>query len=112
MKHPIKLAVTAFTALLLTASAAAQQQDAKADGKAFAESLRGEAQQAAQQQPNTATLPNYDRNAVRGIETLAQDPDRIEGNAAAVASGHQGYCRHDLSTACAVYQCVWQWVEL
>ena len=91
MKHPIKLAVTAFTALLLTASAAAQQQDAKADGKAFAESLRGEAQQAAQQQPNTATLPNYDRNAVRGIETLAQDPDRIEGNAAAVASGHQGY---------------------
>ena len=34
MKHPIKLAVTAFTALLLTASAAAQQQDAKADGKA------------------------------------------------------------------------------
>lgn len=91
MKHPIKLAVAAFTALLLTASAAAQQQDVKADGKAFAESLRGEAQQAAQQQPNASSVPNYDRNAVRGLETLAQDPDRIESNAAAAAGGHQGY---------------------
>ena len=29
-----------------------------------------------------------------------------------LADGHQGYCMHDLLTACAVYQCVWQWVEL
>ncbi len=91
MKHPIQLALTAFTALLLTASAAAQQQDAKTDGKAFAESLRGEAQRAAQQQPNASTVPNYDRNAVQGLETLAQDPDRIESNAAAAAISHQGY---------------------
>ena len=91
MKHPLNFATTAFAALLLTASATAQQQEAKADGKAFAESLRGEAQQAAQQQPNAATIPNYDRNAVRGLETLAEDPDRIESNAATAASGHQGY---------------------
>lgn len=91
MKLPFPRAATAIAALLLTANAAAQQHDAKADGKAFAESLRGEAQQAASNEPDTSTLPNYDRNAVQGLETLADNPDRIEGSAAAAASGHQGY---------------------
>ncbi len=77
--------------LAVAAPLSAQQQDARADGKAFGESLRGEAQEAARSQPNAANLPNYDRNAVRNLETLADDPERIESNAAAAATGHQGY---------------------
>ena len=88
-KPHIKVGILA--ALLLAFPASAQQQEAKDEGKAFAESLRGEAQQAAQAQPNASTLPNYDRNAMRGLETLADNPDRIESNAAAAAHGHEGY---------------------
>ena len=72
--------------LAVAAPLSAQQQDARADGKAFGESLRGKAQQAASSQPEPSTLPNYDRNAVRDLETLADDPDRIESNAAAAAT--------------------------
>ena len=77
--------------LAFAAPVSAQQQDARADGKAFGESLRGEAQQAARSQPDASSRPNYDRNAVQDLETLADDPDRIESNAAAAATGHQGY---------------------
>lgn len=77
--------------LAVAAPLSAQQQDARADGKAFGQSLRGEAQEAARSQPNAANLPNYDRDAVQNLESLAGDPDRIESNATAAASGHQGY---------------------
>ena len=77
--------------LAVAAPLSAQQQDARADGKAFGQSLRGEAQEAARSQPNAANLPNYDRDAVQNLESLAGDPDQIESNATAAASGHQGY---------------------
>ena len=90
MTRALTFAMAALAALLPALPAAAQQ-DARADGKAFAEELRGEAQQAAQVQPDSNTLPHYDRNAVRGLETLADDPDRIERGAAAATTTHQGY---------------------
>ena len=86
--HSLRLALLAL--LAVAAPLSAQQQDARADGKAFGESLRGEAQAAARSQPDPSTLPNYDRNAVRDLETLADDPDRIESTAASAATGHQG----------------------
>lgn len=80
-----------FAACLLAAPVSAQQQDARADGKAFGESLRDDAQQAAQTQPDAIDLPNYDRRAVRGLEALNDDPDRMESSAAAAAIRHEGY---------------------
>jgi conjugal transfer mating pair stabilization protein TraN len=85
------LRAAAFAACLLAAPVAAQQQDARTDGKAFGESLRDDAQRAAQTQPNAANLPNYDRNAVRGLEALNDDPDRIESSAATAETSHEGY---------------------
>ena len=72
--------------LAVAAPLSAQQQDARADGKAFGQSLRGEAQEAARSQPNAANLPNYDRDAVQNLESLAGDPDRIEAPRPAPAS--------------------------
>ena len=83
--------VATFATCLLAAPVAAQQQDARSDGKNFGESLRDDAQRAAQTQPEAGDLPNYDRNAVRGLEALNDDPDRIESNAATAATSHQGY---------------------
>ena len=91
MKRFPLLRAAAFAAYLLAALVAAQQQDARADGKTFGESLRDDAQRAAQTQPDAADLPNYDRNAVRSLEALNDDPDRIESNAATAATSHQGY---------------------
>ncbi|BDW83608.1 hypothetical protein MACH24_30460 [Erythrobacter sp. Dej080120_24] len=91
MKFTQSLSLGLLALLAIAAPLSAQQQNARADGKAFGESLRGDAQEAARSQPDASTLPNYDRNAVRGLETLADDPDRIESNAAAAATGHQGY---------------------
>ena len=91
MKRLPLLKAAAFAASLLAAPVAAQQQDARADGKTFGESLRDDAQRAAQTQPDAVDLPNYDRNAVRGLEALNDDPDRIESNAATAATSHQGY---------------------
>ena len=91
MKFTQSLRLALLALFAVAAPLSAQQQDARADGKAFGESLRGEAQTAARSQPDASTLPNYDRNAVRDLETLADDPDRIDSNAAAAATGHQGY---------------------
>ncbi len=85
------LRAAAFAACLFAAPVTAQQQDARTDGKTFGESLRGDAQRAAQTQPDAADLPNYDRDAVRGLEALKDDPDQIESNAATAATSHQGY---------------------
>nr|WP_255573933.1 conjugal transfer protein TraN [Erythrobacter sp. SCSIO 43205] len=80
-----------FALCLLAAPASAQQQDARSDGKAFGESLRGEAQAASQAEPSDSNLPNFDRQAVRSLERLAGVPKRIEGAARAAARNHQGH---------------------
>jgi len=77
MKRFPLLRAAAFAACLFASPATAQQQDARADDKTFGESLRDDAQRAAQTQPDAADLPNYDRNAVRSLEALNDDPDRI-----------------------------------
>ncbi|WP_298300460.1 conjugal transfer protein TraN [uncultured Erythrobacter sp.] len=76
---------------LLAVPASAQQQEARSDGKAFGESLRGEAQAASKSEPNASELPNFDRNAVRNLERLADNPDQIEGTATAASRTHQGH---------------------
>lgn len=91
MKRFPMLRAAAFAACLIAAPVAAQQQDARADGKTFGESLRDDAQRAAQSQPDAADLPNYDRDAVRSLEALNDDPDRIKSSAATAATSHQGY---------------------
>lgn len=83
---------TLFFALsLLAVPASAQQQEARSDGKTFGESLRGEAQAASKTQPNASELPNYDREAVRDLERLAENPDQIEGAARTASRNHQGH---------------------
>ncbi|ABC65050.1 conjugal transfer protein TraN [Erythrobacter litoralis] len=91
MMHRLLLKAAALAACLVAAPVAAQQQDAKEDGKSFGQSLRGDAQRAAQTPPEAADLPNYEPNAVRDLERLADNPDRIESSAAAAATTHQGY---------------------
>nr|WP_232843195.1 conjugal transfer protein TraN [Allopontixanthobacter confluentis] len=85
------LRAATLAACLLAVPVAAQQQDARTDGKTFGESLRGDAQQAAQTQRSAADIPNYDRNAVRDLERLADNPDQIEGAAATASRNHQGH---------------------
>jgi conjugal transfer mating pair stabilization protein TraN len=85
------LKAATIAACLLAAPVAAQQQDAKEDGNIFGQSLRGDAQRAAQTPPEAADLPNYDRDTVRGLEALEDNPDQIESRAAAAATRHQGY---------------------
>ncbi len=80
-----------FALSLLAVPASAQQQEARSDGKAFGESLRGEAQAASKSEPNASELPNFDRNAVRNLERLADNPDQIEGTATAASRNHQGH---------------------
>ena len=80
-----------FALAMLAAPASAQQQEARSDGKAFGESLRGEAQVASRSQPTASDLPNYDRQAVRNLEQLADNPDQIEGTARAASRNHQGH---------------------
>ncbi len=80
-----------FALSLLAVPASAQQQEARSDGKAFGESLRGEAQAASKAEPNASELPNFDRNAVRNLERLADNPDQIEGTATAASRNHQGH---------------------
>ena len=80
-----------FALSLLAAPASAQQQEARSDGKAFGESLRSEAQAASKAQPTASELPNYDREAVRNLERLADNPDQIEGAATAASRNHQGH---------------------
>lgn len=82
----------AFLALsLIAAPATAQQEEARNDGKAFGESLRGQAQTASKAEPSASELPNFDRNAVRELERLADNPDQIEGSARAASRNHQGH---------------------
>ena len=87
--RPTAALLLAICALPMNASA--QQQTARDDGKAFGEALRGEAQEAARTQPDTDSLPNYDRNAVRGLERLADNPDQIEASAGSARTSHEGY---------------------
>jgi conjugal transfer mating pair stabilization protein TraN len=80
-----------FALSLLAAPASAQQQEARSEGKAFGESLRGEAQAASKAQPSASELPNYDREAVRNLERFADNPHQIEGAATAASRNHQGH---------------------
>ncbi len=86
--------IAAVLALILAvpgASTAQTTEAARADGKQTASDLLESARDAASAPVEARRMPNYDRNAVRGLETLADNPDRIESNAAAAATGHQGY---------------------
>ena len=79
-------------ALALPGSALSQSTDAtRADGKETARELLETARSSASAPVDANRLPNYDPASVQGLETLADDPDRIEANAAAAATSHQGY---------------------
>lgn len=82
----------AFAALALAGSLAAQtREEAKADGKAFAGEAAQKAREAASTPPDAGIIPNYDPEAARELEDLADVPDRIEGAARSAAGGHAGY---------------------
>ena len=83
---------SALGALLLLAGTAqitlAQTTtDAKADGKAFGSSVIDRAKGAATTTPDAARIPGFDRAATRNLESLANRPDRIEGEARTAAIG-------------------------
>lgn len=81
----------ALTVLTTPAATAQSREEAKAEGKAFAEDAREKAKAAATSAPDPGTLPNYDPDEARDLQTMADDPARIEAAARSSAPRHQGY---------------------
>ena len=75
-------------------SATAQSQsgqttaDAKADGKAFGNSVLDQVKSAATTAPDAARVPGFNPAATQSLEDLAAHPDRIEGAARSAASSN------------------------
>jgi conjugal transfer mating pair stabilization protein TraN len=79
-------------ALALPGSALSQSTDAaRADGKETARELLETARDSASAPVDANRLPNFDPAGVQGLETLADDPDRIESNSRSAAQVHEGY---------------------
>ncbi|MGB3606921.1 MAG: conjugal transfer protein TraN, partial [Psychroserpens sp.] len=81
----------ALTVLTTPAATAQSHEEAKAEGKAFAEDAREKAKAAATTAADPDTLPNYDLDAARDLQNMADDPAGIEAAARSNAPGHQGY---------------------
>ena len=79
-------------ALAMPGSAMSQSTDAaRADGKETARELLETARSSASAPVDANRLPNFDPAGVQGLETLADDPDRIESNSRSAAQVHEGY---------------------
>jgi conjugal transfer mating pair stabilization protein TraN len=79
------------TLALVPALALAQttREEAKAEGKAFAGEIAGQARQAATTAPDASRIPNYQPSPVES--SYADDPDTIAARAASAAPSHTGY---------------------
>jgi len=81
--------IAAALALILAvpgASTAQTTEAAKTDGKQTARDLLDTARDAASAPVDATQVPNYDPQATRGLQALAQSPEQIEGRARAAAT--------------------------
>ena len=84
----LALLFACLAALSLPGSALSQSTDAaRADGKETARELLETARGSASAPVDANRLPNYDPSGVQGLETLADDPDRITVRAISTDGG-------------------------
>ena len=84
-------AALALLCVLPGASTAQSTDAARADGKQTARDMLESVRSAASVPVDADRLPNFDPSAAQSLESLADDPDRIESNARQAALVHQGY---------------------